>query len=251
MDPCTKYVVKVQASEDYQVDRHQIVWNRNIGADRSSFPIIYIQGRREDFKAVSLEVHHKVAFCENTVLLHFFLHFFSKNKWSIFFSGWLHSPLYVKAVSEGGFHFSNYLKIISLQRNLKSTSRHCWFKMKVSVAGAEDQEGHRSRERTEEQEGGRRRGFGGDGEERRTGGVLCRWRRLWLRWGWRAYCSRVRNFFQGRERGWWERESEESGSAGLGWRLQSLPEGRGLTSCNLSIYWNVPSRRSSRKSSQK
>ena len=56
---------------------------------------------------------------------------------------------------------------------------------------------------------------------------------------------------QGRERGWWERESEESGSAGLGWRLQSLPEGRGPTSCNLSIYWNVPSRRSSRKSSQK
>jgi len=35
VDPCTKYVVKVQASEDYQ-------------------------GRREDFKAVSLEVHHKV-----------------------------------------------------------------------------------------------------------------------------------------------------------------------------------------------
>ena len=111
------------------------------------------------------------------------------------FSGWLHSPLYVKAVSEGGFHFSNYLKIISLQRNLKSTSRHCWFKMKVSVAGAEDQEGHRSRERTEEQEGGKQWGFGRDGEQRWAGGILCRWRRLWLRWGWQADCSRVRNFF--------------------------------------------------------
>ena len=51
---------------------------------------------------------------------------------------------------------------------------------------------------------------------------------------------------QGRERGWWERESEESGSAGLGWRVQSLPEGRGLTNCNLLKYCNVPSRRSSR-----
>merc|ERR1711936_662189 len=35
VDPCTKYVIKVLASEDYQ-------------------------GRREDFKAYSLEVHHKV-----------------------------------------------------------------------------------------------------------------------------------------------------------------------------------------------
>ena len=35
VDPCTKYVVRVQASEDYQ-------------------------GRRDDFKAISLEVHHKV-----------------------------------------------------------------------------------------------------------------------------------------------------------------------------------------------
>ena len=51
---------------------------------------------------------------------------------------------------------------------------------------------------------------------------------------------------QGRERRWWEREGEESGSAGLGWRLQSLPEGWGPTSCNLLKYCNVPLKRSSR-----
>ena len=63
---------------------------------------------------------------------------------------------------------------------------------------------------------------------------------------WQVACSKVRNLFQGWERRRWGRESAESGSAGLGWRLQSLPEGRGPTSCNLLKYWNVPSTRSSR-----
>ena len=57
VDPCTKYVVKVQASEDYQVQNYQYhqIQNMNIVKYCNNF-----QGRREDFKAVSLEVHHKV-----------------------------------------------------------------------------------------------------------------------------------------------------------------------------------------------
>ena len=58
VDPCTKYVVKVQASEDYQVQHNQ---SRQIETNKVDIvTIINVQGRREDFKAVSLEVHHKV-----------------------------------------------------------------------------------------------------------------------------------------------------------------------------------------------
>ena len=60
VDPCTKYVVKVQASEDYQVQHNQSRQIETIDI----VTIINVQGRREDFKAVSLEVHHKVS-CPN------------------------------------------------------------------------------------------------------------------------------------------------------------------------------------------
>ena len=58
VDPCTKYVVKVQASEDYQVEKPLEMWG--VPKDDKMTNIFNFQGRREDFKAVSLEVHHKV-----------------------------------------------------------------------------------------------------------------------------------------------------------------------------------------------
>ena len=63
VDPCTKYVVKVQASEDYQVQNYQIHQIQSVNIVKyckDQHKYNNFQGRREDFKAVSLEVHHKV-----------------------------------------------------------------------------------------------------------------------------------------------------------------------------------------------